>query len=52
VVALDAPGTLVVGPEATHKVRFDRDTFEPPGPHGHVLCGHDGSVLALAGTQH
>jgi hypothetical protein len=52
VIALDAPGTLVVGPEATHKVRFDRDTFDPPGPHGHVLCAHDGSVLALAGTPH
>lgn len=52
IVALDAPGTLVVGPEATHKVRFDRDTFDPPGAHGHVLCAHDGSVLALAGTPH
>ena len=52
VIALDAPGTLVVGQEAAHKVRFDRDTFDPPGPHGHVLCGHDGSVLALAGTPH
>jgi hypothetical protein len=52
VIALDAPGTLVVGPEATHKVRFDRDTFDPPGAHGHVLCGHDGAVLALAGTPH
>jgi hypothetical protein len=52
VIALDAPGTLVVGPDATHKVRFDRDTFDPPGAHGHVLCGHDGSVLALAGTPH
>lgn len=50
VIALDAPGTLVVGRDATHKVRFERDTFDPPGPHGHVLCGHDGSVLALAGT--
>lgn len=52
VIALDAPGTLVVGPEATHKVRFDRDTFDPPGAHGHVLCGHDGEVLAVAGTPH
>ena len=52
VIALDAPGTLVVGRDATHKVRFDRDTFDPPGPHGHVLCAHDGSVLALAGTPH
>ena len=52
VIALDAPGTLVVGRDTTHKVRFDRDTFDPPGPHGHVLCGHDGSVLALAGTPH
>ncbi len=52
VIALDAHGTLVVGPEATHKVRFDRDTFDPPGQHGHVLCGHDGEVLALAGTPH
>jgi hypothetical protein len=51
VIALDASGTLVVGSDATHKVRFDRDIFDPPGPHGHVLCGHDGSILALAGTE-
>jgi PHP domain-containing protein len=52
VIALDAAGALVVGQDKTHKVRFDRETFDPPGPHGHVLCGHDGSVLALAGTPH
>jgi len=51
-VALDAAGSLVVGQEGRHKVRFDRDTINPPGPHGHVLCGHDGAVLALAGTPH
>jgi hypothetical protein len=47
-IALGAPGALVVGGDERRAVRSDRDTIAAAGPGGQVLCDHDGSVFALA----
>ena len=47
-VALGAPGALVVAGGQRQAVHSDRDTISPAGTGGQVLCAHDGRVLALA----
>ena len=47
-VALGAAGALVVADGRRLAVRSDRDTIPVAGAGGHVLCDHDGGVLALA----
>jgi hypothetical protein len=49
-VAIGAPGALVVGDGSRRPVHSDRDTISPAGTGGQVLCDHDGRVFALAGA--
>jgi len=49
-VALGAAGTLVLGAGHRVAVASDRDAVTAAATGGHVLCGHDGSVFALAGA--
>lgn len=49
-VAIGAPGALVVGDGPRRAVHSDRDTMSPAGTGGQVLCGHDGRVFSLAGV--
>jgi hypothetical protein len=48
-IALDAAGTLVIGPGVRRPVRSDRQAFPRNGVHGTVLMDHDGAVIAIAG---
>jgi hypothetical protein len=51
-VAIDAAGALLVGPNGRRPVRDDRQSFAAPSRHGHVLMDHDGAVVAIAGATH
>jgi hypothetical protein len=47
-VAIGAAGTLLLGADDRRPVHEERETFPGDGPHGHVLMGHDGLVVAIA----